>query len=228
MNYSLLKLKNLIKNKFPKIFKAIKKVLISSFVWPWYKRIRTFIFPPTERYDPFDPNAETDYFNSYSNFIINNSAVSGRVLDIGCGFGYLTEKIAHKSKVKEIFAVDKISPSNFRFLNNQKIKYFQRDITKISDNFSYFDVIVSTEFIEHISEQDFISLLSWIKNSLKPRGVFIGSTPTNKTSLLKFSDSPFHIREYQPDVLKKILLDNGFKTVELKVFDDFFIWEAKL
>jgi 2-polyprenyl-3-methyl-5-hydroxy-6-metoxy-1,4-benzoquinol methylase len=195
-------------------------------VQPIYLKFYKFFFPRSERFDALQEGAETAYFDAYATQIV--PFCFGRVLDLGCGFGYLTELVANKENVSEVVAIDKIPPSEFRFASHPKISYLQRDLTKIAESLPSFDVIVASEFIEHISEEDFMRLLRWIKKELKPGGFFVGSTPYNRTSKPKFSDSPFHVREYQPDALKSIILKEGFGSVQLSLFDNFFIWCARL
>ena len=220
-------IKSFIKKRSPKIFGFIKKILNSKPITPFYKKIYSSIFPPNERYDPDTLDAEIKYFNEYAGAIIDK--IHGKVLDLGCGFGYLTKKIADKRDVKDAYAVDKISPDEFRFLNHPKIKYFQRNITALKQEpqFSDFDVVVSTEFVEHIKEKDFINLLEWIKNCLRKGGVFVGSTPNNKTSFPKFSNVVYHIREYQPEYFDKLLESGGFKNIKIEIYGDFFIWQCE-
>ncbi len=218
--------KNYVKVKLPFLFSFTKKMTRLPVISPLYIRIHAFFIPPTERYDPTTTDAEKEYFEAYSQPIL--SLVHGRVLDIGCGFGYLTHQIANQNTVQSVISVDKISPAEFRFSHNKKITYHQKNITILSDNFGLFDVISSTEFVEHISEQNFVTLLHYIKKHLKKEGFFIGCTPTNNTSLEKFSDSPFHIREYQPTYFKELLLQSGFKNVQLNLHDTFFIWRAHI
>jgi len=221
-----MKVRDSLKKEFPSAFRAYKKFVALPFIFPIYRKIYGYLFPATERYDPFQPNAETDYFNAYAKVIEDQA--HGRVLDLGCGFGYLTERVANKVNVSEVIAIDKIPPEDFRFSFHPKITYFQQDLTKNPEALPPFDVIIASEFIEHLREEDFRRLLLWIKRELKPDGLFLGSTPYNKSAGIKFSNSPFHIREYQPEALKAILIQSGFQNVQLSLFDDFFVWRARI
>lgn len=116
--------------------------------------------------------------------------VHGDVLDIGSGTGMLDLEMAKKSDVKSILAVDKLAP--YERLQDPKIEHIQRDITDGLNLDKQFDTIVSSEFIEHISEQELDKLLSEVYFLLKDGGVFVGSTPNSGTH----SGNPYHIKEY--------------------------------
>lgn len=220
------KIRGYIRKKTPFLFNAIKGFVSVSFIKPLYLRIYPLFFPHQERFDPQKDGAEIEYFNTYARKVIEK--VQGRVLDIGCGYGYLTKEIAEKNEINEVVGIDKIDSKEFRCSGN-KIEYIKKDISKPLGDLGVFDAITSTEFIEHISESDFKNLLVWIFSSLKAGGVFVGSTPLNPTDKEKFSDSPFHIREYQPHYFKEILEEEGFINVVIEEYPSmqFFFWEAK-
>ena len=218
--------KSKIRRDYPSLFVFCKKVTQLPLIRQAYSTLNSFINAPIERYYPNLSHVEDEYFKAYSQLI--TPLVKGDVMDIGCGYGYLTNEVATLDKVCQVVALDKIPLKKFRFNKNSKINYVSTDITKLSKHLGLFDVIMSTEFVEHIHEKDFVSLLSFIKKSLKPQGIFIGSTPNNKTSLEKPSACPFHVREYQPEYFKKLLTKHGFKNISLNVNDSFFVWKATL
>lgn len=159
-----------------------------------------------ERYNLKSPFSDRVYFESYAGFI--EQETFGRVLDLGCGYGYLTERLANKDGVSEVVGIDKIKDFH---CYHPKIKYISADITKLKNFPGKFDVIVSTEFIEHISKNWFEKLIPIIRSSMAPEGIFIGSTP----DLALPSGSPFHIKEYNHNELKE-LFDKYFTDVEIK------------
>lgn len=174
--------------------------------------------PETNQY-----STEDEYSKKYSAYLIPKAY--GRVLDVGCGHGYLTQRIAANPKVTEVIGVDKINDFRCR---DPKITYQTNNLTELSEDFpGTFDTIVSSEFIEHISEEDYKTLLVKIVKALKPDGIFIGSTPRNPTRFKKFSGSRFHVREYNMKDLSGVL-QMFFDEVTVKALSEYcLVWEAK-
>ena len=175
-----------------------------------------------ERYDAENPTEANDYFESYAPILA--AKARGRVVDLGCGYGYLTERIAKSVAVSKVIGIDKIT--DFR-RKHPKIEYLTRDLAVDNDLPKDIDTFVSSEFIEHLSEADFRKLLVKISASLKNGGIYIGSTPFNPTDKKVFSGSPFHVREYNKHDLEK-LLKEFFHQVEVVPISEFcLVWEAK-
>ncbi|HEY4525880.1 MAG TPA: methyltransferase domain-containing protein [Candidatus Paceibacterota bacterium] len=164
-----------------------------------------------------------DYFESYAGYL--ESRAHGSVLDLGCGYGYLTKRLANKENVKEVVGLDKISGLK---VQHPKIKFQSCDITSaaaLPDG--PYDVINSSEFVEHIYEDDFRNLLRKIVTALAPDGIYIGSTPRNPTPYKVFSGSRYHLREYNAQDLKS-LLSEYFQSVDVKPVSEYcLVWEAK-
>lgn len=173
--------------------------------------------PPTDEYAGEDP-----YLAAYSQFLI--SRTYGRVLDVGCGHGYLTVKIAAHPRVTSVVGVDKIADFRSKHAN---VEYRTNDITGPEDFPGKFDVIVASEFVEHLSEEDHKKVLIKIAKALKPDGIYIGSTPRNPTRFKTFSGSRWHVREYNEKDLAG-LLRVFFNDVRVTALSEYGLaWEAK-
>ena len=71
------------------------------------------------------------------------------------------------------------------------------------------DCIFCGEIIEHFSEEYGLVMLKEMKRILKPGGVFFISTPCKKNS----KGYKFHVYEYEPEELKKIIKGLGFHII---------------
>lgn len=161
-----------------------------------------------------NPNQE-EYDRAYQRDLL---PLSGIVLDLGCGVGMFTKEI----KADKIYAIDKF-PISERIYTGSHIISAEADITKGFSVPEKVDYVVSTEFIEHITKEDFLNLLPQIKEALKNGGIFCGSTP-NKIAP---TTNPYHLYEYTLEELREILKQT-FSTVE--IYDNGFhclIWKAQ-
>jgi GT2 family glycosyltransferase/2-polyprenyl-3-methyl-5-hydroxy-6-metoxy-1,4-benzoquinol methylase len=137
------------------------------------------------------------------------------VLEIGCGSGYGTKYIA-ESGAQKVTAYD-IDSKAIDFANknfsHSNIVFAQGDAETLILNKKY-DVILSFEVIEHLNHPE--KLLQTVSKSLKKGGVFILSTPNKSYSIMDGDkpSNPYHIYEYYPSELKKLLL-KYFKSVDL-------------
>ncbi len=163
-----------------------------------------------------------DYMRGYMAVILPQT--HGRVLDLGCGYGYITWEIAARAEVTEVVGIDKIL--DFR-CPHPKVTYRTQDLVVNPRLPGGFDVIVATDFIEHIPEAALLTLLPFVRDALRDGGVFIGSTPANHTQAATYSGSPYHVREYQPAVLQTYL-ERYFIDVRLEQrAQAVMIWSAR-
>lgn len=133
------------------------------------------------------------------------------VADIACGAGYgsfMMGSIANSVTGFDIsesaldHAKRHFSRNNVSFAHASKIKN------------NKFDIIISFETIEHMSEQDGGSFLRNIYESLKNDGLLIISTPINRNPSIsqRQNVTPYHIREYNEQEFSEKLKANGFKV----------------
>ncbi|WP_261511444.1 class I SAM-dependent methyltransferase [Chryseobacterium paludis] len=141
------------------------------------------------------------------NFVKNK-----KVLDYGCGSGYGTHMLSENTESiigADIsdeaieYAKKEYSASNLRFMTISELENEK------------FDVITSFQVIEHVpNDREYTAHL---KKMLNPGGILIISTPDKKHRLFRYIQQPwniFHLKEYTPESLQKMLLKH-FKKVEI-------------
>lgn len=141
-----------------------------------------------------------------------------KVLDYGCGSGYGSHMLSEKAE--SVTGVD-ISKEAVDFAT-QEYQSPNMNFKTISEiGAEKFDIITSFQVIEHVPEDKKYTFA--LKNLLKPGGILIISTPDKKHRLFKYIQQPwniFHLKEYTPESLEK-LLRNYFPNVDiLKIGSD--------
>lgn len=120
------------------------------------------------------------------------------VLDAACGSGYGSFEISKYAK--NVIGID-ISSDSIEYAKNnylaRNLSFNVSSVTEMPFSNNEFDVVVSFETIEHISEDQQILFLKQIKRVLKEDGILIISTPDK----LNYSDkmnyiNEFHIKEF--------------------------------
>ncbi len=130
---------------------------------------------------------ESSIYYSVYNFIKNQPKCT--VLEVGCGFGYLTYALA-----KESFDVTGIDISENAIKSakeNFGNHYSNESLKELANRNAKYDLIISTEVIEHVDEptEFFESCVSL----LKPNGKIFLTTPNKdfcKTNAIWYTDLP--------------------------------------
>jgi len=161
------------------------------------------------------------------------------VLDVGCGAGFISNHLARAKY--EVSAID-LSENSLAVAKQKDetgtVNYIYADAYQLPFSNASFDCIVSTDFLEHVSEPQ--KVLKEIYRVLKPGGIFFFHTfsknPISYILSIKFIDwfmknptKDIHVYSLfiKPKVLLKWLNDLGFensfvKGIRPKVNKDFF------
>lgn len=152
--------------------------------------------------------------------------LSGKVLDVGCAYGYFLKKIA--PYFSEVYGID-ISSYAIEKAQQQvpSSKLQQLDID--SDNLSYpdnfFDIITAFDVLEHTTSVK--DSLARISAKLKPNGFMIITVPITDSWLGKIfrlvDRDKSHISIPTEDQLTSIVSDLGLRIVEKKYFAPVYI-----
>lgn len=116
-----------------------------------------------------------------------NKDYGGSILDIGCGRGFLLQKIYKQTPQVALFGIDisqklcQISKENNPYAD---IKQGDAEFLPYADD--SFDMVFMTEALEHMLDYD--KALFEVRRVLKPRGVFIVTVPNRDWAAYDFYD----------------------------------------
>lgn len=171
-----------------------------------------------------------EYFTKYygvhiTNFLKYIVNLEGRILDYGCGLGYLTEiLLAQKIPCEACdFSRTTVNLVNQKFENNslwKGAKVIENSVLPYEDN--SIDLIICVETIEHILDEFLIDTLKEFYRILKPTTGRLFITTPNDENLGKSTvfcpecHSIFHryqhLRKFNVSTLNTLITAQGFKT----------------
>ena len=132
---------------------------------------------------------------------------SGKILDSGCGsMPYKNIILSNNDKVTNYIGLDIESGLNYE--NVYADFLWDGSIMPFED--SSFDVVISTEVMEHVPDPD--SYLMEVKRVLKPGGMFFFTVPF----LMSLHEVPNDYYRYTPFALEMIFKRVGFITITIK------------
>lgn len=156
-----------------------------------------------------------------SRFIKGEDVKNKKVLDIGCGFGWV-ELLGIKRGVKEIVGIEPTKQdieTARKFVRDKRVKFKVASAIELPFEDKYFDTVVCFEVIEHIPKGTEEKMFSEIRRVLKNNGVLYLSTPYNSFFATIFDPAWWLIghRHYSQDRLRNYGEKNGFKVLDVYV-----------
>lgn len=148
---------------------------------------------------------DVDYIIGYL-----KARTSGKILDIGCGLGWLLSTLSPEWEKHGI----EVSKTAAEF-SKKYGEIFQGSLSEANYPDGYFDVVVMHHVIEHLEkpEED----IKIIKRMLKNGGVFIVGTPDFDSGCARLFGKNYrllydqtHISLFSNDSIHRLLRDNGF------------------
>lgn len=132
-----------------------------------------------------------------------------RVLDLACGVGYGSAMLADAG-ASFVQGVDLSEAA----IQCAKANYSRPGVEfERADAFEYvpripFDVVVSLETIEHVSDP--VGLIRRLVSMVTPGGLLIGSVPITLSSDI----NPYHLHDFTASQFRSMFLDSGLEIVE--------------
>jgi len=156
------------------------------------------------------PERFWEYINNRAAFCIQHLIPSDIVLDVGCGEGYITNRLQdHCAKIVGIdYSPDAIATARKQY----GIESYHMSCTHLQFQDNSFDKVIFTELIEHLTRIQGQIALTEAKRVLKPGGKLVGSTPL-RTTPKSFPVTYSHIHEYSKEELQELLRDWGDVTI---------------
>jgi len=203
------------------------------------------------RYDKLFADAQERKGEIIRDYILERGMAGGNALELGCGTGILTERLApiFENTVGVDFSSEMLELARRRCRNFANVDFLQADVLELELAGARFDVIASLGLMPHIPQKRAIEWARRMKALLSPSGhmliaispapwrLFAFKRPIDEPS---FVDLPLfaaynafmrtfgveaHCWYWRPGLLENLLKEAGFSTVRI-VKDDLLIIDA--
>ncbi len=157
--------------------------------------------------------------NNYNSWIYENikKGVSGRVLEIGCGIGNITDYLLKDGS--EVCAADidddYIKYTAKKYKGRKNVKVIKLDINKPGKKIKSggYDTAVMLNVLEHIKDEG--RAVKNVKQSLAKGGKFVILVPAMQAIYGEMDKALGHHKRYNKTELKALLEKNGFKIQDI-------------
>ncbi len=147
--------------------------------------------------------------------------VGERVLEVGCGYGNLTQHLLSREVVVGIdLSSESIATFRERFSNHPHVHAFVYDITdpQVLELASWeFDTSIALNVLEHIEQEE--KALEHIAGLLRPGGRLIAIVPALPALFGSMDRAIGHYRRYTARTLRERLEQAGFSILLLRYYN---------
>lgn len=171
--------------------------------------------------------------NFYDQCLAINKNYRGKILDIGCGRGFLLKKLKAKAEPESRFFGLDISQKlrEIAKANNPGAEIILGDAESTPFKDNYFDFVFMTEVLEHLLDYD--KALSEVKRVLKSGGIFIATVPNRDWARYDFYDKirnknlqPVDDHYFRFREIKYLLEAHSFAVLKYRGLDNLFYYGA--
>lgn len=132
-----------------------------------------------------------------------------RVLEIGCGNGFVTRSLVEIFGAESVTAVEPSEEGRRIARSHLACKVLEGDIASI-DGMGTFSLVVMFDVLEHI--QDETGSLAIARRLVAPGGVLLVTVPAHKSLMSYWDEQAGHYRRYERDGLVRVLERGGFRV----------------
>jgi 2-polyprenyl-3-methyl-5-hydroxy-6-metoxy-1,4-benzoquinol methylase len=158
-------------------------------------------------------------------FLEMAGVLNGKVIDYGCGPGYLLNLLSEKEidLYGADFSAEAVEIVNRRLAGRRRWNGVQLIRTMPSPELpkSNFDLVTCIETIEHLPDEPLEATLAQLRRIVKPGGYALLTTPCAENLERGMGYCPFceaefhawqHVRSFTPESLRKILEERGWEV----------------
>lgn len=126
----------------------------------------------------------------YLREIIRQTPPNGRILELGCGTGWLCRLLAEFSEHRSIVGID-FSAAQIALAREQtsaarlsdRVQFICADGTSIADSSSRYDTVIVHGFLHHLNRTEIQRTLASVRDHLAPEGKFFIFEPYRRADL---------------------------------------------
>jgi len=140
------------------------------------------------------------------------------VLDVGCGRGNMGKILFDENVIDRYVGIDLYDPKLFRLNGDPRARYIRADARTDVDPGEYFDCLFFVNSLIYIG----VEHIAWYMRFAK-YGIVIDTTPSVKYPHVLLVDLLEGRARIHPKKLQKHLLQMGFKILELKYGQQYYV-----